>query len=204
MILQLDQNRIIKNSLTYNEYKQLFIEKVELTDIELLTEDEKNLYEYTKLNLHRSNRIEKTYTVSDELVSILKSINEKQMWMVITENWCGDSAQNLLYIAKIAELNSNISLRIILRDSNLDIMDLYLTNGSRSIPKLVSFNENIEEMFIWGPRPSEAQQLVLQLKSDNLSKEEINQKLHLWYGRDKGKTIENELKVLLNKIINYA
>jgi len=199
MIMQLDQNKLIEKSLTYDEYKQMFIEKVELTDITLLTENEKNLYEYTKLNLHRSSRIEKTYTVSAEFENLLKSINRKQMWMVITESWCGDSAQNLPYIAKIAETNPNISLRIVQRDLHLDIIDMYLTNGSRSIPKLVVFNEFMEEIFTWGPRPSEAQQLVLKLKSENLSKEELNQKLHLWYGRDKGKTIENEFKALLSE-----
>ena len=44
----------------------------------------------------------------------IDKIEDNQLWMVITENWCGDSAQNLPYIARIASLNKKIELRIIL------------------------------------------------------------------------------------------
>ena len=118
--------------------------------------------------------------------------------MVLTEDWCGDSAQNLPYIAKIAECNSLIKLRILPRDQNLDLMDLYLTDQkSRSIPKLVAFDEFGNELFQWGPRPYEAQKLVMELNALGLSKNEFNEKLHLWYGRNKGKSIENEFVELL-------
>jgi hypothetical protein len=118
--------------------------------------------------------------------------------MVISEAWCGDSAQNLPYIAKIAECNPLINLRIILRDSNLDIMDLYLADGkSRSIPKLVAFDEDGNELFQWGARPKEAQELVTRLKNEGMEKEKFLEQLHLWYGRDRGRTLENELKIIL-------
>jgi hypothetical protein len=151
-----------------------------------------------KLNTHRSNRIHKTYKPSDELVGTINKVNEKQIWMVITEAWCGDSAQNVPFIAMIAKLNNLIDLRIILRDDNLDIMDQYLTNGtSRSIPKLVAFDESGNELFQWGPRPVEAQNLVNELKSNGTTKKEFTEKLHLWYGRNRGKAIEKEFINLL-------
>jgi hypothetical protein len=118
--------------------------------------------------------------------------------MVITEIWCGDSAQNLPIIAKAAELNDRIDLRILLRDSNTDIIDHYLTDGqSRSIPILVVFDLDGNELFKWGPRPDTAKTLVTNLKKDGFSKEEINQQLHLWYGRNRGKELESEIVELL-------
>ena len=87
---------------------------------------------------------------------------------MITESWCGDSAQNLPVIAKLAQLNSNIDFKIVLRDSNLEFMDLHLTNTSRAIPKLVVFDENNNELFQWGPRPVEAQNLFSRLKNDGI------------------------------------
>lgn len=111
--------------------------------------------------------------------------------MVITESWCGDSAQNLPVISKIARLNSNIALRIILRDSNLDIMDNYLTNGvSRSIPILVAFDMDGNEIFRWGPRPKPAMQLVKKFRERGIVKEEYYKKLHLWCGRNKGRELD--------------
>ena len=119
---------------------------------------------------------------------------------MVSEVPCGDSAQNIPYIARIAELNPLIHLRIILRDSNLDIMDLYLTeNKSRSIPKLVAFDENGYELFQWGSRPREAQELVNRLKSEGIPKEKFLEQLHLWYGNDRAKSLEFDFAEILFK-----
>lgn len=190
-------NKIIESSMSYNDYKKLFESIIEKDPDQVEDEKEANLLRYTKLNWQRSSRIEKTYQPSSELIDKVKSISNKQIWMVITETWCGDSAQNLPYIAKIAELNDKIELRIVLRDEHPEIMDLYLTNGTRSIPKLVAFNENGDELFQWGPRPALAKQMVAEWKKEGLSKDEFIEKLHLWYGRNRGKELEKEFIQLI-------
>jgi len=158
-------------------------------------------YDVTKLNLQRSNRIYRTYNVNEELKNSILKIDTPHIWMVITEDWCGDSAQNLPYISKIAEMNPLIELKIILRDSNLDIMDLYLTDGnSRSIPKLVAFDKDGDEIFQWGPRPKSAQKKVEDGKRSGLTKDEYLANLHSWYAENKGKDLEGEFLELLTKI----
>jgi hypothetical protein len=173
---------------------------IDNTNTENLGKSEIGRYNDIKLNQHRSNRIYKHYEVSDEVSEEISKIDEKQIWMVITENWCGDSAQSLPYIAKIASLNNNIDLRIVLRDSHPEIMDLYLTNGTRSIPKMVGFDMEGNAKFKWGPRPEEAQKLMNQWKAEGVVKPELYEKLHLWYSKDKGKNIEKEILQLVKKI----
>lgn len=192
-----DMQRIL-NGLTYKEFIEMSVKKVEETNEGKLYEPEKKLYGYSKLNLHRISRIEKTYNVSEQICEQVTKISEPQIWMVLTEDWCGDSAQNLPYIAKIAGCNDYITLRILPRDTNLDIMDQYLTDGkSRSIPKFVAFDKDGNELFQWGPRPAEAQKLVMDLKAEGFTKNEYNEKLHLWYGRNRGKNLESEFVELL-------
>ena len=183
--------------MNYRQYIQSVVNDVAATKPETLNAEDKEHYEYKKLNLQRSSRIERTYTVSGELESLIKNIKDKQLWMVLTEGWCGDSAQILPYIAKMAELNPNIDLRILLRDSNLDIIDLYLTNGTRSIPRLVVFDPEGNKLFTYGPRPKVLQTLITEWKSEGIVKPELYEKLHLWYARNKGKEIEAEfIKIL--------
>ena len=122
--------------------------------------------------------------------------------MVITENWCGDSAQNLPYIAKLSELNKNINLLIVLRDSNLDIMNKYLTNGTMSIPILIVFDENDYELFKWGPRPEKVKEEIKRLKTEGIVKPELYEKLHLWYGRNRGEELLKELSELLEGLVS--
>ncbi len=188
------------NGLTYEEYKSRWIEELENENPETLDKSKKELYDYKKLNLQRSNRISKSYNVSEELKEAIASINEEQLWMVITEAWCGDSAQTLPYIAKIAGLNSKVNLRILLRDTNPDIIDLYLTNGTKSIPKLVAFDNEGSEIFTWGPRPKTAQDYIKQLKAEGIVKPELYEKLHLWYGRNRGKDLEDEFLQIFSNI----
>ncbi|MBU1100158.1 MAG: thioredoxin family protein [Bacteroidetes bacterium] len=189
------------NGLSYEDYRQKTIEFVESTNPEGLEDSERSLYDYTKLNLHRSKRIDRVYKVNEEFRAILQGITTPQIWMVLTEDWCGDSAQNLPYIVKMAEENPLITLRIMERDKNLDIMDLYLTGGkSRSIPKLVAFDEDGNELFQWGPRPKEAQDNVNQWKESGLSKTEFMEKLHLWYAGNRGKALEQEFMWILCEV----
>ena len=200
MVPQFFKDKRPHNGLTYKEYMQKFSDEVSNTNSEKLSDKEKKSFEYKKLNFQRTQRIEKSYEVSEELKSEIENIKEKQIWMIITESWCGDSAQNLPYIAKIATLNSNIDLRIIHRDENPDIMDLYLTNGTRSIPKLIVFDLEGNELITWGPRPKTAQELIIQWKSEGIVKPELYEKLHLWYGRNRGKDIEAEFLEILSKV----
>ncbi len=192
----------LHNALTFSEYVEKMKLDSEISDLSKLSDKEKEDFPMVQLNYQRVSRILRTYKIDEELLGLIKKISSPQIWMVISEAWCGDSAQNLPYIAKIAEHNPLINLRIVLRDSNLDIMDLYLANGtSRSIPKLVAFDENGNELFQWGARPKEAQELVVRLKNQGMEKEKFLEELHLWYGRDRGRTLENELKGILQNSI---
>jgi hypothetical protein len=192
---------IISSVLTYNEFVDEFTKQINVLDINTLNDYDKSFYDYRKLNYQRSTRIEKTFIPADETIQVFSNINQTQKWIVITESWCGDSAQNLPIIAKLAELNNKIDFKIILRDSNPEFMDLYLTNGARAIPKLIVFDENDNEIFQWGPRPIEAQNLFNKLKNEKIAKPEINKELHLWYGRNRGKEVEKEISDLVKKTL---
>lgn len=159
------------------------------------------LAEYTALNKRRMSRLDKTLKLHPELISLLKLNNTVQEWVVITETWCGDSAQSLPVIAKIAEVSEKIDLKIILRDLNPEWMDKYHTNGSRSIPKLIAFDQSGEELFRWGARPAPAQQILLDWQNDPKGRDRkaYETELHTWYALDKTKTIQEEfLQILRN------
>ena len=83
----------------------------------------------SQVNLHRITRLDKKATLTPELKEVLAQVNTKWTWYVVTEGWCGDASQNLSYIAKMAELNPNIELKLLLRDDNPEIMDAYLNYG---------------------------------------------------------------------------
>lgn len=154
---------------------------------------------YTALNHTRMKRISKTLRLDAALLDVLQHTHP-QNWMVITEAWCGDSAQNLPILAAMAEASGGkISLHIILRDENPEIMDRYLTHGGRSIPKLVAFNPDGSERFNWGPRPAAAQQLFTNWKHNPEGKSwpDFETDLHTWYARNKGSDVQQELMELL-------
>ncbi|MDR3667045.1 MAG: thioredoxin family protein [Ignavibacteriaceae bacterium] len=187
----------VLDGMTYVQYLEMTRGESANLNIDNLSTEEKERAEIKKLNIQRMTRIDKSYEPGIDIRDEVDKITEDQFWMVITENWCGDSAQNLPYIAKIASLNENIDLRIILRDSNPDIMDHYLTNDTRSIPKLVVFDEDGNELFRWGARPESAQRLVTDLKAQGFDKKYFLEKLHSWYARNRGTDLEKEIITLL-------
>lgn len=154
---------------------------------------------YTKLNFQRMQRWNKTFQISEPFAQQLKD-QPQQIWWVITEGWCGDSAQNLPGIAKMAAASEGkIELRIVLRDEHPEIMDQYLTNGSRSIPKLVAMDTAGDELFQWGPRPATAQELMMAWKQnpDGKDFDSFEKELHTWYTQNKGIELQQEIAALL-------
>lgn len=160
------------------------------------------LADFTALNKRRMSRINKTIDLDAQLLKVLDTISEEQQWVVITEAWCGDSAQSLPVIGKIAGYSEKITLKIVLRDENPELMDQYLTNGSKSIPKLVVFDGMGTELFTWGPRPAPAQELLTNWKNEPAGRnwEVFETELHTWYARDKTKTIQQEFIQLLSNL----
>ncbi|WP_337873493.1 thioredoxin family protein [Ignavibacterium sp.] len=187
----------LKNALSYQQFLELSERNVKSVNPDLLNEADKAYYDYRKLNFARVSRLEKLYKPSEKALNIVRKISSPQIWLVITEDWCGDSAQTLPVIASLSELNENISLKIVLRDANLDLMDLYLTHGKRSIPKMISFDSELNELFQWGPRPHKAKLLVDELRKQDLSKQDIIKQLHLWYAKDGGYSTEEEIIELI-------
>ena len=182
----------------FNEKSKLYLER---TDPETLDDKDKKWYDYKKINFTRTGRILKKFKADEELARLISSITTPQLWMVLTEDWCGDSAQNLPYLAKYAEMNDKIDMRILERDNNLDIMDHYLTNGkSRAIPKMVAFDADGSELFVWGPRPKEAQELRDKLISEGKPGAEVTTQLHLWYAKNKGEALVSEFKKILGNL----
>lgn len=155
----------------------------------------------TKLNAHRIKRIDSQIEIIPQLKESLQSLNENWEWLILMESWCGDGAQNLPIIAKMASLSPKIKLRIILRDESPEIMDSHLTNGARAIPKLICMNaDDHSEIGTWGPRPVTIQEQVTKLKiaDPSISHDEFGKNLHYWYAKDKGLSLQNEFLSLIN------
>jgi hypothetical protein len=101
------------------------------------------------------------FTLNEDDVVFLEKLQGKQLRVIVlTEDWCGDALVNNPLLLKIAEA-SNMEVRFLLRDQNLELMDQYLTNGtSRAIPIFIFIDQNGEEKAVWGPRAQKIQNLV--------------------------------------------
>lgn len=165
-------------------------------------EQSEALTHYSELNEARMNRLEKTVKISTEIIQKLNQLNGEYIWLVISEGWCGDAAQILPVIYKMAELSERIDLKIVFRNENVDLMNLFLTNGTKSIPKLIILDKNtLEILGDFGPRPIGAKQLILDYKAKHGIVDEIAKtNLQLWYLHDKGLSIQKEILDLMLKI----
>lgn len=185
---------------TYAEYRKLVDNELAKgrTTGPNQTED---YIEYTKLNAHRMSRLDKTIELDDTLIAELETIPCKVNWLLITEAWCGDAAQNVPILNKMAQASANIELRLILRDENLEIIDQYLTNGGRAIPKLIVLDENMNEIATWGPRPTQVQEMVMENKRTNqLPYDEFAKVVQKWYAADKGKSLQQEIIAIMKQM----
>lgn len=188
----------IEKSMTYPEYIKL-IDDLLLDGKTTGPNQSEAMFNYGKLNRQRMHRLEKTVKLKESVVEKARKIERKMIWLIITEGWCGDAAQNIPMIEKIAAENENIETRYILRDENLELMDAYLTNDARSIPKLIALDaETLEEIGTWGPRPQAAMDYFYEMRDGGMEKPQMMENLQRWYLTDKEQSIQSEFEKLLN------
>lgn len=153
------------------------------------------LTHYSLLNETRMNRLDKTIKISDDNIEKLKSLQNEYIWLVITEGWCGDAAQIVPILNKMAEQSEKIELQIVFRDENEELMNLFLTNKTKSIPKLIIIHKETGSVLNhWGPRPKGAIDFMKKYKEANGSIDETAKaELQMWYLHDKGISTQNEV-----------
>jgi len=200
--MKIIKKSVIDNAYTYGTYRQL-VDGLFAENKTTGNDHSESMLSYTKLNLSRMNRLDRKSRLTEETIAQLNKLERAVTWLVITEGWCGDAAQIVPVLNHMALENENITLRFILRDENLEVIDAFLTNNARSIPKIIVLDtETMEVLNSWGPRPAEVQKLVMDAKAEGLKTEDLAlrqqisktaaEQLHLWYARNKTKAIQQE------------
>ena len=190
----------LKTAISYSGYRSL-VNNLLIKGKSTGTEQSDDLTNYSVLNDRRMKRLDKTIKISEETIQEFQKIKRPQTWLVLTEGWCGDAAQSLLILNKIASDTANIHLKIVLRDENLDLMFLFLTNGGRSIPKLIALDKDNNVLDFWGPRPTIATKMVADYKEKNDTLDpQFKQDLQVWYNKDKGKSVQADFVNLFAKL----
>jgi len=188
----------IEDSRSYQEYRTLVADLLAEGKSTGKNQSE-DLLNYSKLNNSRMKRLDKTFKISEKTKENIRNLSKNQIWIVLTESWCGDAAHALPVINKITESSKNVSLRILLRDENEALMNKFLTNGTKSIPKLIILDSDTKELVdTWGPRPSEATKMVqMHIEKYGFLDADFKKELQVWYNANKGLNIEEDILDLL-------
>lgn len=192
------------NAMNYEAYKVLVRDLVQHKK-STGTDTSEERIALTKLNASRLKRLDKTISISETALEHFRNIPSQQTWLLIAESWCADAVQTVPVLHKITSVNPNLNLKIVLRDENEELMNHFLTNGARSIPKLLILDEGHDVMDVWGPRSVNATQLVVNYKREHgLIDATFKQNLQMWYLKDGGKSIVEDLVSLTSTMQESA
>ena len=142
----------------------------------------------------------KRSSISQDVAARLKNVRGQWHLLVLNEDWCGDSVNILPYVARLADSHPGIELRVLERDANPDLMNAHLTGKSKSIPVVIVYDDNFDEIGWWGPRPRELQGWVIN-EGLALPKPDRYRHIRTWYARDRGTSIVSEiLSIIENRM----
>jgi hypothetical protein len=130
--------------------------------------------------------------------ALLPPVEERRL-LALSEDWCIDASSTLPVLARWCESVPGLSLRILNRDEHPEVMDRYLTNGSRSIPVVILLDAEHNELGHWGPYPAPLADWVRTHKPPALPKDEFVKGKRTWYARDRGETMIREMMALLEE-----
>lgn len=185
----------LERSFSYEEYVAFTSARYE--EGKSTNEDHSEvMLHYMKMGITRMKRISKTSKLLPRSIDELNKISKRQVWLVITEGWCGDAASSVPVIKHMADQNDLINFRVVLRDANEELMEHFLTNGGKSIPKLIILDaDSLAVIGDWGPRPKDAQKMVIEYKAleNKPTYDEFVVELQKWYLKDAGKQLQSEI-----------
>jgi hypothetical protein len=191
----------LKKSLSYQEYVDAS-EQNALNGNYSGNDDNPALAEFTALNYKRMKRLNKTIKIDPDSTHFLMGIKKNMQWIVLTEDWCGDAAQIIPVLFKISQIMPAVNFRLAYRDEHPELMDQFLTNGGKAIPKLLVVDSQSHQIIAdWGPRPDTATQMVQREKQSKGSlSPEFKTTLQQWYNHDKGKSVVADIVKLMRSL----
>ncbi len=186
---------VLAETISFEEYleltKDIVEEKIPRAGIYLAD----NTFRYARSNQERMKKVLDSIVLHQKLYNLLSDLEEKWIWLVISEPWCGDASWGTPALCMIASASEKIDFRILLRDTHPEIIKEYQTEGTDSIPKLICLRKSdLKELGTWGPRPKELHEMVLKFKdSPDFDYRESVRKLHAWFEADMTKSTQEEI-----------
>jgi arsenate reductase (thioredoxin) len=201
LIADIDFAGYLEEGFSYEDFRQLTIDLAAAGKTTGPDQSEKMVH-YTILNAQRIKRGDKTITLIPELKDIITAYKKPMHLLVINETWCGDGAQIIPIFGHIKNTFPDISLKVALRDENPALMDAYLADGTkRAVPVFIFLDDHFKELFVWGSKPEAVQQLIRQLQNEGIDAEQVKEKQHLWYAKDRGVAVQHELVEHFKRLI---
>ena len=133
---------------------------------------------------------------SDANRDVVETISVRLSVLVLLEDWCGDAIHTVPVVQRLVDANPLLTLRVLRRDENDDLMSTHLTGASRAIPVVMVFDADGVERGWWGPRPTPLQSWVL-LEGRDMEKSDRYKAIRTWYARDRGATTAAEVLQLI-------
>ncbi len=155
---------------------------------------------YSKYNLERQERVEELWSPSQAFQAAVKALTGPADWLFITDDWCVDSAYSLPMVKWASDRHENITLRILLKDDHPEVMEQFLTNGKRSIPKLAHIQPDGTVDFVWGPQPDAIRDIRQELMDSGAEGRIVSSTTVDWYAEEGWLEVEKELTEVFSKV----
>jgi len=182
----------VRNGLTFEQFMRQWREKNAMS-MKGLDKIQRRSRFYSKYNLERQEKVQREWEMSPSFESAVMSFEGPLQWAFITDDWCIDSAYSLPLLLKATQLREDVSLSILMKDENLDILDMFLTRGARSIPKLIAIEDDGSIRYSWGPQPEEIRLIRKDLIDSGAEGRIVSGTTIDWYADDGWLEVEKEL-----------
>jgi len=116
----------------------------------------------------------------------LRALSGAWRLLVVAEDWCGDSANTIPYLARLVEAAEGLEMRVIDSQAGRRLMEAYPTpDGRPATPTVLVLDGAGREVGCWVERPTALQEWFL-ANEDRLEDEDLYDRKYAWYDWDVG------------------
>lgn len=135
--------------------------------------------------------------VPEDLLSRARAAGGSWRLLVIADDWCGDSAHTVPYVARLAASLEGLEMRIVASDDARPLMRAHPTpDGRAATPTMVLLDEEFHERGCFVERPPRLQSWFLE-NPGNLPRARLLDEKYARYEADAGRSTLEEIVAVL-------
>ena len=128
----------------------------------------------------------------------VRALRGRWRLLVVAESWCNDALNSVPYLARLAESNPAIEIRLLRKSEAPELLATHPFDGREATPLVLLLDDQLIERGAWIERPGPLRELI-KSKEGRVCEDTLKEAVLEWRRADAGRTVVDEVLTMIER-----